>query len=145
MLTEVSKMAARNDAFVKHCFELLRKKSSYPLISEGRRICQLNLLTLGAETGALFVKQLRKLYNGEIQIGIVGRIDVGRIVDQLQGSGAGGIDQESRGQRHNVSQFLQGQRLRSGDRGSIGLSGQCGGGSGTGASSSGLRIHGVIY
>ena len=24
----------------------LRKKSSYPLISEGRRICQLNLLTL---------------------------------------------------------------------------------------------------
>ena len=39
-------MAARNDAFVKPCFELLRKKSSYPLISEGRRICQLNLLTL---------------------------------------------------------------------------------------------------
>lgn len=28
-------MAARNDAFVKPCFELLRKKSSYPLISEG--------------------------------------------------------------------------------------------------------------
>ena len=46
LLTEVSKMAARNDAFVKPCFELLRKKSSYPLISEGRRICQLNLLTL---------------------------------------------------------------------------------------------------
>lgn len=47
LLTEVSKMAARNDAFVKPCFEFLRKKSSYPLISEGRRICQLNLLTLG--------------------------------------------------------------------------------------------------
>ena len=46
LLTEVSKMASRNDAFVKPCFELLRKKSSYPLISEGRRICQLNLLTL---------------------------------------------------------------------------------------------------
>ena len=42
-------MAARNDAFVKPCFELLRKKSSYPLISEGRRICQLNLLTLGKQ------------------------------------------------------------------------------------------------
>ena len=41
-------MAARNDAFVKPCFELLRKKSSYPLISEGRRICQLNLLTLAS-------------------------------------------------------------------------------------------------
>ena len=39
-------MAAQKDAFVKPCFELLRKKSSYPLISEGRRICQLNLLTL---------------------------------------------------------------------------------------------------
>ncbi|MGO5023605.1 hypothetical protein ACTQ4E_10980, partial [Lawsonibacter sp. LCP25S3_G6] len=42
----------RNDAFVKPCFELLRKKSSYPLISEGRRICQLNLLTLGESRGA---------------------------------------------------------------------------------------------
>ena len=47
-------MAARNDAFVKPCFELLRKKSSYPLISEGRRICQLNLLTLGPRTGVIF-------------------------------------------------------------------------------------------
>ena len=52
LLTEVSKMAARNDAFVKPCFELLRKKSSYPLISEGRRICQLNLLTLGNAGGS---------------------------------------------------------------------------------------------
>lgn len=48
-------MAARNDAFVKPCFELLRKKSSYPLISEGRRICQLNLLTLRLCRGILFV------------------------------------------------------------------------------------------
>jgi len=39
-------MAARNDAFVKPYFELLRKKSSYHLIPEGRRIRQLNLLTL---------------------------------------------------------------------------------------------------
>ena len=46
LLTSVSKMAARNDAFVKPCFELLRKKSSYHLIPEGRRIRQLNLLTL---------------------------------------------------------------------------------------------------
>ena len=51
LLTEVSKMAARNNAFVKPCFELLRKKSSYPLISEGRRICQLNLLTLRPSRG----------------------------------------------------------------------------------------------
>ncbi|MGO5024268.1 hypothetical protein ACTQ4E_14460, partial [Lawsonibacter sp. LCP25S3_G6] len=50
----------RNDAFVKPCFELLRKKSSYPLISEGRRICQLNLLTL-ADRGKLF-KIIKMLY-----------------------------------------------------------------------------------
>ena len=47
-------MAARNDAFVKPCFELLRKKSSYPLISEGRRICQLNLLTVSLPPGEFF-------------------------------------------------------------------------------------------
>ena len=47
-------MAAQKDAFVKPCFELLRKKSSYPLISEGRRICQLNLLTL-AKTADLCI------------------------------------------------------------------------------------------
>lgn len=43
-------MAARNDTFVKPFFELLRKnitkKSSYHLIPDGRRIRQLNLLTL---------------------------------------------------------------------------------------------------
>ena len=64
MLTEVSKMAARNDAFVKPCFELLRKKSSYPLISEGRRICQLNLLTLAAKQGSfLLCKSIAKTRN----------------------------------------------------------------------------------
>ena len=46
-------MAAQKVAFVKPCFELLRKKSSYPLISEGRRICQFNLLTLPAAGGVL--------------------------------------------------------------------------------------------
>ena len=61
LLTEVSKMAARNDAFVKPCFELLRKKSSYPLISEGRRICQLNLLTLLSMAAVLFCHSLRHI------------------------------------------------------------------------------------
>ena len=46
-------MAARNDTFVKPFFELLRKnitkKSSYHLIPDGRRIRQLNLLTLGID------------------------------------------------------------------------------------------------
>ena len=50
MLSADSKMAARNDTFVKPFFELLRKnitkKSSYHLIPDGRRIRQLNLLTL---------------------------------------------------------------------------------------------------
>ena len=40
-------MAPRNDTFVTPFFELLRKKSSYHIIPDGRRIRQLNLLTLG--------------------------------------------------------------------------------------------------
>ena len=51
-------MAAQKDAFVKPCFELLRKKSSYPLISEGRRICQFNLLTLAPDSGYFFDFQM---------------------------------------------------------------------------------------
>lgn len=54
-LSADSKMAARNDTFVKPFFELLRKnitkKSSYHLIPDGRRIRQLNLLTLGRKGG----------------------------------------------------------------------------------------------
>jgi len=49
-------MAARNDAFVKPYFELLRKKSSYHLIPEGRRIRQLNLLTL-PRLGGFFISR----------------------------------------------------------------------------------------
>lgn len=53
-------MAARNDTYVKPFFELLRKnitkKSSYHLIPDGRRIRQLNLLTLPGKPG-LFVSR----------------------------------------------------------------------------------------
>ena len=56
-LSADSKMAARNDTFVKPFFELLRKnitkKSSYHLIPDGRRIRQLNLLTL-SEMAVIF-------------------------------------------------------------------------------------------
>ena len=57
-LSADSKMAARNDTFVKPFFELLRKnitkKSSYHLIPDGRRIRQLNLLTLAKIIGFFF-------------------------------------------------------------------------------------------
>ena len=52
-LTAVSKMAARNDTFVKS-FLNYYEKFFYHLIPDGRRIRQLNLLTLGTMPGLFF-------------------------------------------------------------------------------------------
>ena len=74
MLTAVSKMAARNDAFVKPYFELLRKKSSYHLIPEGRRIRQLNLLTLKRRSLIFDLIQLY-LFSDDASQFSIGRIE----------------------------------------------------------------------
>ena len=71
MITAVSKMAEKKIAFIKQCFELLRKKSSYPLISEGRRICQLNLLTLPGREGLTFLRGMVQSSQGRCCIAAV--------------------------------------------------------------------------